>query len=571
VGNGSVIDDIQPERCAKRDECALMSENPSSLSGSQLVYFCVVLVAFLFPCLMLVFPNTEGDPDYIGMTISFFNHLTPDLREEDIALTKVIEEKNNINSPENSLVSDWWFPTTEALINHSSNLRPNPNCEGYYISLRENNYAYHFWLYPLLNLPAFAFLHYFKLNELRSFQLTNLLFLILAICSLIYVSSLTYFQKIWMILLMAFNSILFYLNWYSPEVFVYSLVVISIAFFLNKKYSLAVLASSLASLQSLPIIVFTFYLIASGWKASGMRLKELITLLIFSSISFVYYIFYYINFGVTSLMNTGRWADFSNISLDKIFGLFFDLNSGIIYAFPIITIISTFALVASITRKNLFVPSLWAVLIIMAALFSTTINWNHSAVNISRYGIVMAPIIILISVLEIPFFSRKVINIILCASLILSFILFGSFVGHSLVDDSEIKGNAYSLNSISKIVLITAPSFYNPPKAEFVERALGIEYELTTIQFDQRLNDEIFPIILTYQGIPRKVLTDYKGLGLVEKFTGCQINKEEYEAFKKNKLIYINFEYELFKFPFSGSEFIIYDRSAIEKRESALG
>jgi len=64
------------------------------------------------------------------MTVSFFDHLTPDLREEDIELRERIANKNGINFDKNFTYS------------------------GYFKSLGGAYYSYHFWIYSLFNLPV---------------------------------------------------------------------------------------------------------------------------------------------------------------------------------------------------------------------------------------------------------------------------------------------------------------------------------------------------------------------------------------------------------------------------------
>lgn len=490
------------------------------------IIFAVYSLSLLLGSVFFVSPTIIGDVhEYLGMTVSFSNHLTPDLREEDIALAEQIWNKNGIYF----FGKDFTYP-------------------GYFKSLGGERYSYHFWVYSLLNLPVFAFLHYFNFNELRSFQITNSLLLIFCLFILLHITNLTRSQKMWLFLFSAFSPIIFYITWIHPEVFSYSSVVVAVAFYLKKDYRLAVLASSLASLQNPPLSILTIYIVIYGWKANGLRLRELSLLSVCASISLIPYLFYYSNYHVLSLIVACGASNISYISFDKIFSLFFDLNFGMLPYIPLLMFLSIYALITSIARKNLVIPSLWLVLIIMATMCSTAGNWNCGMMYINRYSVWMLPIIVLICIYEIPKFSAKKINVYLCVAFLINMLIIGTLLYNY---DG---GNSVKFNFLSKEVLINTPGLYNPPYDVYAERALGREVGF----------DDLLPIIFTYNGIPRKALTDYEGLSLIERFTGNPIKKTNHEQISKPKIGYINFENRIFQFPYNETELTIYDKEGIE-------
>ncbi|MDD4447061.1 MAG: hypothetical protein PHN61_05220 [Methanothrix sp.] len=321
-------------------------------------------------------------------------------------------------------------------------------------------------------------------------------------------------------------------------------MVVAVAFLLKNNYRLAVLASSLASLQNPSLSILTIYIILDGWKATGLHLRELFLLSVCASISIIPYIFYYLNYHVLSLIVSCGAANISNISFDKIFSIFFDLNFGMLPYIPLLLFLSIFMLIASIARKKLTIPSLWLVLIIMATICSTAVNWNCGMMYINRYSVWMLPLIVLICIYEIPRFSAKNVNIYLFTSFLITLLIIGPLLYNYDC------GNHIKFNVLSNEVLINTPGLYNPPYDVFAERALGEESE-----FGNRL-----PIIFTYNGIPRKALTDYEGLSLIERFTGNPIKKTDSDIIKKLKIGYINYENRIFKFPYDESELEIYKR-----------
>ena len=69
-----------------------------NIDKTLVIIFAVYSMSLLFTSIFFVSPIITGDGhEYLGMTASFFHHLTPDLREEDIALREQIENQNGIN------------------------------------------------------------------------------------------------------------------------------------------------------------------------------------------------------------------------------------------------------------------------------------------------------------------------------------------------------------------------------------------------------------------------------------------------------------------------------------------
>jgi hypothetical protein len=444
----------------------------------------LVVILIAYSIFLLLNATTFKDPimagdghEYLGMTISFFNHFSPDLREEDINLRSHIENKNGINISEDF------------------------NYNGYYSSLNGAWYSYHFWGYSLLNLPIFGLLHYMDFNELRCFQITNSLLLILCLLGIIYfIKFKDSIQKMWFFLFSAFSPVLFYVQWPHPEVFSYTFVGIAIAFATRRNYILSVLMSSIASLQNPPILILTLYLIVLGWKQYDYDLKKFVQLSCAASISSVSFIFYYLNYQELSLIASQGLASISYISTDKILSLFFDLNYGILAYTPLLLLFSLSALIISIIKKDFFILELWVVLILMATLASTAADLSCGTMYIHRYAVWMIPIIILITVYSVQYYSVQYftpnkVNAWLSIAVIINI----SITGYYLCDYNT--SNYLKLNSLSETVLVCTPGLYNPPKQVFVDRSLEQEFSC---------NDwfKILPVIYMYDGMPRKILTN---------------------------------------------------------------
>ena len=515
-------------------EINLMRESQAKTSAHFGTSFCdrfsiAILVIYsiilLYISVYYLHPLYIGDSrEYLGMSISFYNHLSPDLQDVDLTLRSIIEAKNGI-----------------VLSNDFDYLQ-------YYRSESGRYYSNHMWIYSLLNMPMFLLIHYLNFNEYKSFQITNSLLIIACLWLIVLLKPYKGWNNFWFFLLCAINPALFYIWWPHTEVFSYSFVVMAIVFALKGGYKLSVLLSAFASLQNPPIIILTIYFVFVGWKESNWDTKNLFCLLGCASFSSIYYIFYYLNYHTYSLQALIGAASIDYISSNKVLNLFFDLNCGMLPYIPLLLIIALLSLVFSLKKKDLYIASLWLVLISMATLASTTVNWNSGMLYINRYAIWMLPIVILISICGLKGLSRKKSNVILLAVFMINL----SITGFCLYEHDL--GSYLKFNSPSGLILVNSPNLYNPPYELFAERSIGAE-------IDYR---EYLPIIFTYDGKPRKILTDDRNLGLVEKFLGHPINTAVYEQIKKSNIGYINFENLYPKYSYDEQKIIVYNKKNIE-------
>ena len=73
-----------------------IKDTKNILKSSNIILIC--LIVFLCSYLYITDPIITGDGhEYLGMTASFFNHLSPDLQEKDIELRNYVENENGIN------------------------------------------------------------------------------------------------------------------------------------------------------------------------------------------------------------------------------------------------------------------------------------------------------------------------------------------------------------------------------------------------------------------------------------------------------------------------------------------
>ena len=340
---------------------------------------------------------------------------------------------------------------------------------GYFQSEDNVWYSYHFWFYSLCCLPFFAGLHFFNLNELQCFQITNLILFLLPLLFIAFHNKLSNFSKFWFLAFSAVNPVLFYINWSHPEVFSYTFVLLAILFFINRNHKTAVVMSSLASLQNPPVIIFTLFLLVVAWMKKSWEIKELGLLLLSAALTCLPFIFYYIKFHTVSLITFYGEASLSEISTGKILSLFFDLNFGLFPYMPILLLFTLFTCFVSLRKKDFFVPSLWGVLFLMAVVASSQANWNSGMMYINRYAVYMIPIVILMAIYSIRFFSKRTISVLFRSSLIVT----GCITGVLMLNNDY--ANYLKFNYLSKSAMTLYPGSYNPDFEIFGERAQGAE------------------------------------------------------------------------------------------------
>jgi len=471
------------------------------------IFFSLISIAILV-AMFVAKPKRYGDgQEYFLMTESLFNHGSPDLQEEDINTLEELKTRFN--------------------------LRYNLDT-GYFIAKDNHLYCYHFWAYPLFCLPAKFFLHILQFNELKALQITNAMMYILSIFHIIYLSNLTNLQKMFFGLLVVFCPAFWYIHWTHPEIFSYSLVIMSLAYMNDGKWHASILCAAIASTQNQPLLIWVAFLFGKASIGSKLKWNKILLLSVSALPAITPIFFYYTKFGVPSLLSQEA-ANLNNISLLRVWEMFFDLNIGLMPYAPLMLLVFIAIVVQDLfLKRQLSLPvQMFLVIFVMMLLCSLTYNWNSGSSGPTRYLIWMLPLFFYVVISKIKLIEGK--NVKSFFSLILSFavltqalgvIYWGGFIP---LDRIGFLQHSY----LAKFVLNYFPSIYNPTEEIFIERTLqseGGEFK--------------FPIIFFYKGKCKKaLLTGNDGNELFKK-CGHIPNKYRY-YFEKDKyserLVYINY------------------------------
>lgn len=491
--------------------------------------FTLILIIFSSSFLLIggfIFhPIIVGDGnEYVGMTISLFNHYSPDHRNQDSELQQKIYTKNGI----------------------THNLT-----EGYHTSLKGTLEASHLWFYSLFVLPVFWVFHILSFNELKAFQFFNILLLIITMVVIYRYDNIIKPKHFWYIAFGVSSPVLLYLHWTHTEVFSFCFVILSLFFgFLSdrRNYFLAVFFSSLASLQNPPTAVLTLGLIILGWRSHSYKFYSLISFIATSSISLLPYIYSFYFFHTSNPQMYIGAASFSFLSWERALGIFTDLNSGILVYLALILLISIILVPYSIfIQRDYRISLIWIITLVLAFASTTTGNWNCGMMYLFRYAIWIIPLFILIVSLITEYNSNYLVSLILLTALIST----GGITIGCLIDH---RGDNYlTFNQLSKSVMVICPACYNPDYEIFGERSLYTEYSY----------EDGFPYFVTYKNNIRKIFTDNSTLQIIPESERTIMYNRTGDTLQNGKG-YVNGDLDISNFPVGLNEVHIFAKNTFK-------
>ena len=441
-----------------------------SLKHILIIYSIMLFAFFAF----LKYPNRYGDGfEYIYMAESFIQHKTPELLDSDL---QIAQSKLRIKNA--------YIPIA-------------PPKNGYFETDKGEYYSCHFWLYPLIVSPIQQVIHFLSGNELKAFQITNLLFYLLMLWIIYFYSPKE--KRRLLIILMAISPLVPYITWTHPEVFCASLVTIALVFYLKGNLAIAILTSALAANQNPPIgfltiwcgIVYLHRVWTQYRKENVFDLRSFI-LTGFCGIPLMFSpLFYFIHFSAFNLIQKAGGTDIRLITFHKLFSYFFDLNQGAILFSGILLFVFIGCVLKNIIRKDFKYIEFVICTLLFAGLSLAAPNWNCSISCVIRYFVWTYPLLVFY-VVYASSWSKK--------TLLVGLLVFNAFVLAVIHDGFSGEDNYMNHNTIAQYVLSNYPSLYNPEHEIFIERTLHREGPSTE------------PVVfLDKTNRIRKILTNKKG------------------------------------------------------------
>jgi len=451
--------------------------------AEQVSFFVFLLVGIVLLLSALVNkPIREGDAhEYVLMQESLYRHASVELRLGDLnALDRIAQKWDSFNLD----------GITELL---KKDIQDNKYLSFWYICSDSGEYySVHFFLYSLLSVPVRILLSIVGANPLLSFQITNALFVFLAIFYIYQMSAFDIYEKYWIAALYLLSGTTYYLFWIHPEVFTASMFLIALLSVLDKRYVLSAFCAAAASMQNPPVVFFIPFIVVMYVSDVGLgnllsihsgiskQLKKLIWIFFAGGLSLLPSFFYWFFLGHPNPIISVGAADYRNVSLSRFFSLWFDLNQGVILGdagLYIGIILTLFIIVLQKKKKNTekeyFIPFLYfCATIIVAIPCLTTGNWNPGSSTFLRYGywLVMMPMV------GFLLLTRNLGSSVRWRLMVLVIVIQ---VG--VVFANKITGNGVPFirfTGISKSVMYHFPQWYNPVPEIFAERSYGGEHRL---------------------------------------------------------------------------------------------
>ncbi len=258
---------------------------------------------------------------------------------------------------------------------------------GYFGTDNGRQFSSHFWLYSLSMVPATLFMRLINGNEFAAFQVTNVLFFTVAIAvALRYGDDRNRFVFLGLSVL---SPVLWYLRWPGPEVYTWSLVLMSLALATAKRYSPAALCAALAATQN-PSLVFLVAFIVFLALDTG-HLALIASTVAAGLVSVAPMVFTYALYGYLSIFTAFGLVDLSLISPQRTASFLFDLNQGMLPYVPFL-LLSLAAVTLMIATRRDFIGLCTLITIVLVILpTEATTNWNAGQMGMMRYAVWVVP------------------------------------------------------------------------------------------------------------------------------------------------------------------------------------
>jgi hypothetical protein len=433
----------------------LLQKFPILLKTPNIVLWSF-LAMFLLLSMQVIPPKRYGDYEYAWMTDSFFNHASPDLRESDFLEHLRLKQK--------FVLADAGTP-----LNY-----PNMIEKGHYYLARNGKfYSHHFWIYSLFCFPVKWLLRLWGGNEFQALQISNSIFLIFAFFHIIFLARWSEIQKFFYVALILFSPVFWFLHWTHKEVFQAAFIVMSLIYLTRREWAGAVLTSAIAAASSSQIIFLPCFFWIKGMIGSKQKMKSFAILSPLLLIAFIPVFFYFQTFGVFHL-GFYQEGTLKNMSLQRLLGLFFDLNVGMLPYIPL-ALLMFFLILGSdayYQKKLTLNWQLFLVTTLIALACTMKFNYNHGTTGPSRHVVWMLPIVFF-GIINSPMLqSRKLLARYLAIAFLSCAVIVQAMTIHWggwFVPKKSTEANRFSPWAMN--VLNEHPAFYNPDYQVFSERA----------------------------------------------------------------------------------------------------
>ena len=395
--------------------------------------------------------------EYLMMQVSFQNHGSFDVTEEDIEDAKVYFD--------NDIFDTIYKDRADTTLVEGNNGKL---------------YAKHYGLYSVISLPLSRVFHFLGLNPAKAFMVMNLVFWLLALICVMLFLKVDDWRKTLLVLFLACNPVYFYLSWVHTEVFIFAFVVMGLVFWNNRKFIPAMLLTSIAATGNLAVLALAFVVgldyVISTFKAdrsASTVVKKTLPVIACALPGFIPVILSFVHFGTYSPVAAVASVSSSEYPTDSrlwaALSYFIDPNQGMIIYSALIIPSFLVLVVINLIRRERVLSTILNLLsaFLMILIVSQELHINCGMSFIMRYNVWMLPLYAFFVVINLNKFWQGAV-----------------FVGGSAAWSAAVMvvmltsglRNCYlEFTPVGELVLNRFPTIYNPPVGIFYSRTLGSE------------------------------------------------------------------------------------------------
>ncbi|QJW93080.1 hypothetical protein [Frigoriglobus tundricola] len=345
---------------------------PTGAAASPRWVRLLVFAAFCAAALVLLRDVGHGRrPRLVGdiwehwlIAESFHSHGTPDLQPQDMDAVYAEARRHG--------------------------LVPPPKPYAYETAPDGRLYGMHFWAYAACGVPAKAYLHWAGQCELAWPALSNAMWFLLAIGTVLFGSSRPPGERFALVGLAAAGPAWHYVAWSGSELFSWAFVLIGVSAYRDRRYGWAGAAAGAAALQNPPIILFggvavLAALVERRWRCAAGATAG-------TAIGLLPYAFFLYHFGKPNLIAVDHVRT-EYVSWIRGWSQLTDLSQGLLPFAPVVLAAGVFGagrLAAGRDPRGLL---LLVATVGVAVGTQVSQNWNSSCDGLQRYLVWLIPLV----------------------------------------------------------------------------------------------------------------------------------------------------------------------------------
>jgi hypothetical protein len=313
----------------------------------------------------LIAPMMLGDGrEYYYQVETLYSHGTPEIRQADFV-------NANANSGRCGFGTEAEHPYA------------------FFPALNGQKYPLHFFAYAASAVPFRAALAVFGSEQMTCLQLANVWWALFGLGSVLLFGAGSVWRRLTFAALVAVGPAYGYWQYTGAELYTYGLLTAGLVAIGNRRYALAALLVSAASLQNSPAALVAGVAVLMA-MARG-RWRETALAILACVVSLVPFFYYKSTFGIWNLL--AGFTDTGLVSWNRTWSQVADLNQGLLPYVPFLVILPAAALVRLARARDLDALLVAAALAGMAVATQTHINWNSAAIGVQRYLLWFTPIL----------------------------------------------------------------------------------------------------------------------------------------------------------------------------------